>query len=199
MGIVAIFGGTFNPIHIGHCEIIKHLSNNENIEKVIIIPTKIPPHKETDFLADSTHRVNMCDIVASDYDNVEVSDIELYREGKSYTIDTVKALGEKYKSQKLALTIGGDMLVSFELWKDYREILNRCTLITFKRANVLKSEYDCVINKLKSLGAEIIEISADITDVSSTQIRAELFSNGASELLDKRVKQYILNNNLYGV
>ena len=100
MGIVAIFGGTFNPIHSGHREIINHLSNTPNVDKVIIIPTKIPPHKETDILADSQDRLNMCSIIASKYNNVEVSDIELLRYGKSYTIDTILTLQEEYNDQK---------------------------------------------------------------------------------------------------
>lgn len=199
MGIVAIFGGTFNPIHIGHNEIISHLNNISDIEKIILIPTKIPPHKNTDFLADAEHRYNMCKIIASNYSNVEVSDIELYREGKSYTIDTVKALESKYKNQKLALTIGGDMLVSFDCWKDYKEILKKCVLITFKRTGISDIEYFNSIEKLRCSGANILDLDFTITDVSSTKIRNDFSINLDSNLVDKRVKNYILENNLYGV
>ncbi len=199
MGIVAIFGGTFNPIHVGHNEIIRNLSNISEIEKIIIIPTKIPPHKETDFLADSIHRYNMCDIIASDYDNVEVSNIELIREGKSYTIDTVSALQNKYKDHKIALTIGGDMLVSFNTWKDYQDILGKCTLITFKRAGISDADYSNAIKHLESLGAQIIDLDVNITDISSTKIRRELSLKEVCNLLDERVQDYILENNLYGV
>ncbi len=199
MGIVAIFGGTFNPIHIGHNEIIKHLNNISDIDKIILIPTKIPPHKNTDFLADAEHRYNMCKIIASNYSNVEVSDIELYREGKSYTIDTVKALESEYKNQKLALTVGGDMLVSFDCWKDYKEILEKCVLITFKRTGVSDIEYYNSIEKLRSSGANILDLNFTITDVSSTKIRSDFSFKLDSNLIDKRVKNYILENNLYGV
>lgn len=199
MGIVAIFGGTFNPIHVGHNEIIKHLSNISDIDKIILIPTKIPPHKDLDFLADAEHRYNMCKIIASDYSNVEVCDIELFREGKSYTIDTVKALESEYQNQKLALTVGGDMLVSFDCWKDYQEILEKCVLITFKRTGISDIEYSNSIEKLRSLGANILDINFTITDVSSTKIRTDFSLNLNSNLIDKRVKDYILENNLYGV
>ena len=199
MGIVAIFGGTFNPIHVGHIEIIKHLSNISDIDKIILIPTKIPPHKNTDFLAAAEHRYNMCKIVASDYSNVEVSDIELYREGKSYTIDTVKSLESEYKNQKLALTVGGDMLVSFNCWKDYKEILEKCVLITFKRTGISDMEYSESIENLRSSGANILDLKFTITDVSSTKIRSDFSFNLDSNLIDKRVKNYILENNLYGV
>ena len=199
MGIVAIFGGTFNPIHVGHNEIIKHLNSISDIDKIILIPTKIPPHKNTDFLADAEHRYNMCKIIASDYSNVEVSDIELYREGKSYTIDTVKALEGEYKNQKLALTVGGDMLVSFDCWKDYKEIIEKCVLITFKRAGISDIEYSDSIEKLRSSGANILDLNFTITDVSSTKIRSDFSLNLDCNLIDKRVKNYILENNLYGV
>lgn len=199
MGIVAIFGGTFNPIHVGHNEIIKHLSNISNIDKVILIPTKIPPHKNSDFLAAAEHRYNMCKIIASDYSNVEVSDIELYREGKSYTIDTVKALESEYNNQQLALTVGGDMLVSFDCWKDYKEILEKCVLITFKRTYISDIEYYNSIEKLRSSGANILDLNFTITDVSSTKIRNDFSLNLDSNLIDHRVKNYILENNLYGV
>lgn len=199
MGMVVVFGGSFNPIHVGHTEIIEQISKLINVDKVLIIPTKVPPHKETDYLADASDRLNMCSIIANKFDNVEVSDIELNREGKSYTIDTVNALSEIYKGQKLALTVGGDMLVSFTLWKDYLEILQKCTLITFSRVGIQKDEYEKSIRILTDLGATIISINNPIADVSSTQIRQELLTQKHSVLLDKKVNEYIIKHNLYGV
>lgn len=199
MGIIAVFGGTFNPIHIGHSEIISCLSKQSDIEKIIIIPTKIPPHKEANLLADSIHRYNMCAIIASDYDNVEVSNIELNREGKSYTIDTISSLKSEYKNNKIALTIGGDMLVSFKKWKNYKEILSNCILFTFNRAGISCEEYQNAINSLKTEGAEIHSLDVQITDISSTKIRNDLTSEGECEFLDKRIRDYILKNMLYGV
>ena len=199
MGIIAVFGGSFNPIHIGHQEIIEQIRLIEDVEKVLIIPTKIPPHKETDYLADSCHRYNMCKLISSDYDNVEVSNIELDREGKSYTIDTVNSLLKIYNNSKLALTIGGDMLVSFDKWKDYKEILNKCILITFNRIGISDDEYKKGINKLKEIGATIIALNTQIADVSSTQIRNELQKNKDSNLISNKIKKYIFKHNLYGV
>ena len=191
MGIIAIFGGSFNPIHIGHIEIIKQIRLLKEVEKVLIIPTKIPPHKDTDYLADATHRLNMCKIATEEFKNVEVSDIELNRDGKSYTIDTVNLLQKVYNNHKLALTIGGDMLISFDKWKDYKGILKKCILITFKRAGISDVEYRSGINKLKSIGAEIISIETDIPCVSSTQIRNELLEHKKCELLASKVEDYI--------
>lgn len=199
MGIIAILGGSFNPIHIGHQEIIEQIRNIDDIDKVLIVPTKIPPHKESDYLADANHRFCMCSLIASNYDNVEACDIELKRDGKSYTIDTVNSLLKEYNNCRLALTVGGDMLVSFTNWKDYKDILKNCILITFKRCGISDEEYQDGITKLKEIGAEIISINTEITDVSSTQIREELFHGKNSNLIDTKVKEYIFENNLYGV
>lgn len=197
--MIAIFGGTFNPIHIGHIEIIKSLQGLSQLEKILLIPTKIPPHKDSNYLASAQDRYNMCEIVARDYDNVSVCDIELYREGKSYTIDTINALLKLYPGSELAITIGGDMLVSFDCWKCYLDIINKCKLITFRRAGVSDEVYNNAIDKLKHKGAKIIDLKNSITDISSTEIRNELTKDKVCNTLDERISEYIRNNNLYGV
>lgn len=199
MGFVTVFGGTFNPIHTGHQEIIECLSRHCDVDKILLMPTKIPPHKNSECLASANDRYNMCALVASNFSNVEVSDIELFREGISYTIDTVNALCRLYPSQDIAITIGGDMLVSFTKWKQYKEILNKCALFVFKRADVDESEHINSIENLKKLGANIISIDKPITDISSTLIRNSLKEKGFTDYLDDKVKEYIQNNNLYGV
>ena len=199
MGFITIFGGTFNPIHIGHCEIIRELSANPLVDSLILIPTKIPPHKSSAFLASAEHRYKMCEIIANDYNNVTVSSIELYREGLSYTIDTVNSLIKLYPNRDIALTIGGDMLVSFSRWKDYLQLLKKCTLFVFKRTDVTDVEYTDAIKHLTDLGAKIVEINKTITDISSTEIRNSLSLNKHCFYLDPRINDYIQNNNLYGV
>ena len=199
MGIIAVFGGTFNPIHIGHIEIIKSLQSLSEIDKILLIPTNIPPHKYTNYLASAKDRYNMCEIISSDYDNVSVCDIELYREGKSYTIDTINALLKMYPDSELAITVGGDMIVSFDSWKSYLDIINKCKLITFRRVGVSDEDYINAINNLKHKGARIIELRQAITDISSTEIRSELTKGDACRALDERICEYIRTNNLYGV
>lgn len=199
MGIIAVFGGTFNPIHSGHNEIIQHLSKMPQVDQIILIPTNVPPHKELNNLASATDRFNMCEIIASDYENVVVSDIELSRNSKSYTIDTVLTLKKEYPDSELAITIGGDMLVTFNLWKDYKDIIKLCSIITFNRGGISKEDYDYSAGQLKSLGAKIIDMDANITEISSTQIRDDIKNNIDTVFVDKRVADYIRNNNLFGV
>lgn len=200
MGLIAIFGGTFNPIHIGHREILDKLTNIRSIEKIILIPTKIPPHKQVSFLAKEEDRVKMCEIVAEKYDNVEVSAIELNRAGKSYTIDTLMRVKALYPDKKIAITVGADMVVTFDEWKDYKRIIENSVIITFARAGTDLDSYNKGLELLKNWGAELIIIADAISAVSSTEIRNSLSAGSPLEgLLDKEIYDYICNNNVYEV
>ena len=92
---IAIFGGTFNPFHNAHYEMLKAIAQSDLADEILLMPTKLPPHKECDFLADETHRFNMCVLAAKKFPNVTASDFELKLTGKSYTFNTVSALSEE--------------------------------------------------------------------------------------------------------
>lgn len=195
---LAVFGGTFNPIHIGHKEMIEAICELSFIDEVLVIPSKIPPHKSVDFLANDTDRVNMCRIVADGMPKVTVSEIELNRAGKSYTIDTLKELSSIYPDYKIYLAIGGDMLTSFTTWRSYKEILSIASLLVFKRAGENESAFNESLELLKNNGASITLIDRKITEVSSTEIREALLSNkNAEHLLSKKVFEYIKENKVY--
>ena len=200
MKTVAVFGGTFNPIHKGHTEIIGALNQKPEISKIILMPTKIPPHKTVDFLADELHRINMCNIIASKFNNVEVSDLELKRTGKSYTIDTVSELKRLYPNSNIAITIGADMVVTFSEWKNYQDLINEVKIFAFGRNTVSEEDLRKGIEFLKSIGADIEHIDKKISDISSTQIRTNLQNNNESlHLIDREIYKYIISNNIYGV
>ncbi len=176
------------------------LSNIRSIEKIIIIPTKIPPHKQVSFLAKEEDRVKMCELVAKKYNNVEVSTIELNRVGKSYTIDTLMYVKAMYPDKRVAITIGADMVVTFDEWKEYKKIIENSIIITFSRAGTDIASYQRGIDLLKSWGAELIVIEDEITAISSTMIR-DLLSSGSplNGLVDKEICDYIYSNNVYEV
>ncbi len=197
--MIIIFGGTFNPIHRGHEEIIESLNRLDDVEKILIILTKIPPHKTVGLLADEQDRVNMCSIIAADYDNAQVCTVELEREGKSYTIDTLRTVRALYPDSDIAITIGADMVVTFDEWKDYKEIVKHSKIITFRRGDTDLDKYKEGIRLLKQYGADVIEISDEITDISSTKIRDAIQNKeDVSKYLDKRVENYIKNHDIYG-
>ncbi len=200
MGIIAIFGGTFNPIHNGHIEIINEVLSIPDVERVLVIPTKIPPHKTVNYIADETDRLAMCKLAVGKLANVEISDIELKRQGKSYTIDTLKTLKELFPQNDLAITIGADMVVTFDEWKDFKTIISSARIITFSRVGTDFSDYFDGISFLRDHNADIYMVDRKISNISSSQIR-DLLSNGndASALIPDEVIKYIIEKNLYGV
>ncbi|MBO7217574.1 MAG: nicotinate (nicotinamide) nucleotide adenylyltransferase [Clostridia bacterium] len=198
MKTIAVFGGTFNPFHIGHEEMLKAINELDYIDEVLIIPSKIPPHKSVDFLADDDARITMCELVASKYKKARVLDIEIKRDGKSYTIDTLLNLKNGYPQNKIFLVIGGDMAASFTEWKAYKEILDIAGLIVFSRTTTNMEDVTLSVNHLRNLGADIRIIVKEISNISSTQIRNNINNVEFLERnLPSEVFDYVLSNGTY--
>ncbi len=193
-----IFGGTFNPPHIAHEQIL-NIITKKGFDEVLLIPTALPPHKTGDFLADDKHRLNMCKILAEDK-NVTVSDMEIIRGGKSYTIDTLNAIRNQNADNKITLVCGGDMIIGFHKWYRFTDILQIADLFAVRRENIDNKEFDKAVQNLRNMGAEITVAENSVTGISSTDIRKNF---GNSEFLQKylpqKVYNYIKQNNLYGV
>lgn len=191
MSRIAIFGGTFNPLHIGHYQIISELSNNDFIDKVIVIPTMIPPHKVCSEMASAQDRLMMCRLACEDFKKVVVSDIEIKRQGKSYSIDTVRELKKLYPYDKFYLTVGGDMLSSLDKWHKWQELIKEVSFIAFERKGTDSAEKSA--QRMREYGADINIIKADIADISSTELRFKI----NRELLPEKVYMYIKERKLY--
>lgn len=195
MGLTAIFGGTFNPFHIGHYEMLKALQNDENIDEIWIMPDKIPPHKVCDFLANDDDRIEMCRIVAEEFSKANLCLVEFEREGKSYTYDTVLNLKKDYPQKNFVFVCGGDMLVFFNKWYRYEELMKLIGFIVFKRTNTDNDEFLYCVDKFSKMGMEITVKNEIIPDVSSTEFR----KNNLQTLLPQKVYDYIRERGLYGV
>lgn len=195
MSFTAIFGGTFNPFHNGHYEMLKALNACDKVSKIFIMPDKIPPHKSADELASDIDRLNMCKLVAKDFNKAEVCDIEFKREGKSYTYDTVKLLQELYPNDKLAFVCGGDMLVYFDKWYKANELMKMLPFFVFSRTSTNSQEFIDCVNRFRDMGMEIILMDDEIPNISSTDFR-----NGLSgSILPEKIYNYIKERGLYGV
>ena len=195
MGITAIFGGTFNPLHIGHYEIISALQNMNEIDKILILPDRIPPHKLCDFLVEDDTRIEMCRIAANDFPKAEVCLLEFERKGKSYTYDTVIQLKNKYPDTNFAFVLGGDMLVFFDKWYNYKELMKLLPFIVFKRTDTDEIYFKECINNLKNMGMSITVMKERITTVSSTIIRNG-FQN-SKELLPPKIYEFLKEKGEY--
>ena len=195
MSFTAIFGGTFNPFHNGHYEMLKALNACDKVSKIFIMPDKIPPHKSADELASDIDRLNMCKLVAEDFNKAEVYDIEFKREGKSYTYDTVKLLQELYPNDKLAFVCGGDMLVYFDKWYKANELMKMLPFFVFSRTSTNSQEFSDCVSRFRDMGMEIFLMDDEIPNISSTDFR-----NGLSgSILPEKIYNYIKERGLYGV
>ena len=195
MGITAIFGGTFNPFHIGHYEMLKALQEDENIEEIWIMPDNIPPHKVCDFLAGNSARIEMCKIAAEDFKKAKVCLIEFEREGKSYSYDTVLELKQKFPQRQFAFVCGGDMFISFDKWYRYEELMKLVDFIVFKRSDTDVEVFSECVKRFSKMGMNITVKEEEIPNVSSTQFRkSNLYS-----LLPEKIYKYIKDSGIYNV
>lgn len=196
---VGIYGGTFSPIHNGHIAAAKAFFEQMKLDRLIIIPALIPPHKSIDSSDNPYHRFHMCELAFNEVQNVIVSDIELKRSGPSYTVDTLRELSAE--GRKLFLLCGTDMMLTFDKWKSFEEIFKICCPIYMRRENDSQNDH-LIIEKnneyYSKYGVAFRKIVADPIVISSTQIR-ELIHNGkdVSEYLPTKVYEYIKENGMY--
>ena len=195
---IAVFGGSFDPIHNGHVELSQAFVSLLSIDKVLVVPARVSPFKLRSGSADPRHRVNMCRIAFEGYDNTEVSEIELLRDGASYTCETLRELSVYYPGSELFLITGADAFLTVESWKAPQEIFRLATICALPRNNddirVLK-EHSLM---LESMGARTRILDIRVADISSTRIR-ELVRNGSSisGLVPAGVERYIREKGLY--
>lgn len=193
---IGIFGGTFNPIHLEHVNIAKNAIKELKLDKLLVLPTFISPHKNT-MPAPAEDRLNMVRLAFKNCNNVEVSDFEIKQGGKSYTYLTVEHFKKLYNAD-LYLIVGGDMLKDFKNWKYPERILQASTLAVFNR-----EDWEGDFNKeeeyfKKNFDKTFIKLKYRPKPLSSTEIRiySELNIN-VDNLTDNKVAEYIKNNHLY--
>ena len=185
---IAIYGGSFNPMHIGHEKIVDYVLNNLNMDKIIIIPVGIPSHRENN-LEQSDTRLKICKEIFKGNKKIEVSDIEIKSEGKSYTYDTLLKLMDLYgENNEFFEIIGEDSLKSLKTWKNYEELLKICKFIVFRRKDDKNIEIDNEFLNNKN----IIILENEYYDISSTEIRNRVKNKeNISGLVNKKVKKLI--------
>ncbi len=134
---IAIYGGSFNPPHLGHREAAASVIREINPDRLLIIPDRVPPHKEMEEGSPSPEdRLRLCSLNFGDLNSTEISDLELCRNGKSYTYDTIRELEQMFPEARFILIVGTDMFLSFEEWYHFEYLLSHCDL------SVLARDYD---------------------------------------------------------
>ncbi len=193
MSKIGIFGGAFSPVHQGHIALAKAAFKELKLNEMLIIPTSESPHKTGSI--DFSHRMEMCNIAFGGIKGFSVSDIEKKLGGKSYTINTVRALKEIYpKNTEFYLIIGGDMLFYFEHWYRYEALLKECHVVAAARENDSYAdlyEYANELGRVKVLNLPVIE-------VSSSDIRDRIKNGRDTDgLVTPEVLEYINSRGLY--
>ena len=196
---IGIYGGTFNPPHIGHLRAAAQAAQVLRLDRVLLIPDRIAPHKTMPLnSATGGQRLAMLRIAAKGVPRLEVSDLELRREGVSYTWETVQQLREENPGAQLVLLMGSDMFLSFPTWMHPERILENASLGVFFRGDKQEKErVRAYREELLSQGYRVELVENDITAISSTQMRRLLAFRCAGEFLPEGVLDYIREYRLY--
>ena len=196
---IGIYGGTFNPPHIGHLRGAAQAITALGLSKLILIPDRIAPHKQIPSGSPTPEqRLEMLQIAASHYEKMEVSDIELRREGPSYSYITVQQIHEAYPDAKLFLLMGTDMFTSFLTWRNPEEIMKYASLAVMSRGDRGEAEaIEAQKKTIEAMGYEAEVVENHVTAISSTQLRRLLAFRCAGEFLPEGVLDYIREKRLY--
>lgn len=213
---IGLMGGSFDPVHAGHLRAAEEISEKLALDQVIFIPALISPHKSSETMADSTHRINMLDLSVKGNPRFKVSDMELRREPPSYTIDTLRALSGSNPQNEYYFIMGSELFAGIDTWKEFTELFNHSSFVVLRRpgydlpdsaapiplalGNDFRYSYN---NKGMEVFAhtssnELFFVDIAGIRVSSTEIR-ELARRGNSlkYLVAREVERYIAENSLY--
>ena len=197
-----ILGGSFDPIHNGHLYVAGECLRRLALDRVLLMPARVPPHKRNVPLADARHRLEMVKLAVADTPKLEVSDAELNRTGPSYTVDTVSAELERLgEDAEVFFLMGADQALELDTWHNVRELARMCTLVPIARADFPLERLDGlkaklpeeVVERLKSAALDIPPVAVSSTEVRRRVRRGE----DVSELVPAAVERYIRLHGLY--
>lgn len=197
---IGIFGGTFDPVHLGHINLAIDAKREAGLDKVIFIPAKLQPFKLDKRIASGKDRLAMLKEAVDDIEGLEVSSYELDSEGISYTYLTIRAMRERLGPEaKLYFILGTDSFLKIETWKNATELLESCSYIVGVRPGYRDEELDQCIDRVRhDYNTEVKKLHNVQFDISSTGIRERIDSGSScSDLISAKVERYIRNNGLY--
>jgi len=185
---IGILGGTFNPIHIGHLILAEEAREKLGLDKIIFVPTYLPPHKDSSDIASAKERYTMIKLAIKTNKYFSVSDVEIKRDGRSYTIDTIKEFRKRYPNDELYFITGSDLLKYLDEWKDLNEIIKMVKFVVATRPGY----------PLEKIPGYISTVAIRAVDVSAFEIRKAIKEETSFRyLLPERVFNYINKKKLY--
>jgi nicotinate-nucleotide adenylyltransferase len=189
---LGIFGGTFDPIHIGHLIVAELARCLLPLDRVLFVPARIPPHKGS-VPTDPNHRLHMTDLATRDNPAFEVSDLELRRDGPSYTVETLRDLREENPADtEHYLLMGADSARDLESWKDHQVLLEEATVVVLNRSGVRRADLPERIERRATV------LSTPVIEISSSDIRRRIRDGGSIRyLVTDPVERYVRSEGLY--
>jgi nicotinate-nucleotide adenylyltransferase len=212
---IGLFGGTFDPIHCGHVKAAGNVQNIFSFDRILFIPSYIPPHKESADVASAEHRLKMVDLALSAFDRFFPSSIEIDARGTSYSIVTLNRIKEMFPQTEIFFLLGIDAFLEIETWKDYEDVLDQCSFIVMSRPGFRLNEAKEILTEMYN--QRMIEIpgpiekeneglflhniyllSINTLDVSSSEVREKVGKNqDIKGLVPENVENYIKERHLY--
>lgn len=197
---VGLMGGSFDPIHLGHIQIAEQAKNALDLDTVLFIPSGRPPHK-AQLGANAVQRLEMTRLAVKDFAWARASDVEVFRQGTIYTVDTLSVLKEQMQDASLYYIIGADTLLDLVNWRNVAKVCTMCSFVCVRRPGVDEALVEqTALYMQEKFGVKVDLVSASGPDLSSTDVRgsiaAGLTTNG---MLPESVQFYIDRENLYRI
>jgi nicotinate-nucleotide adenylyltransferase len=212
---IGIFGGTFNPIHKGHVKAALEVQKRFLLDKVLMIPSSIPPHKGVPDIAPPSSRLQMVRLAVASYPQFVASSIEIEAEGKSYSIFTLERLKGQFPHAEMFFILGVDAFLEIDTWREYEKVLKQCHFIVISRPgynlgrakNLLGGKYKkrmiqvsdaSDLSKAMQFPFKIFLLHIDALDIASKDIRKKVkIGKSIAGLVAEDVEKFIHENKLY--
>ena len=194
---VGVFGGTFDPPHLGHLAIAERARDQLGLERVVFVPAADPPHKRGRTMSPFARRIAMTRLAVRGHTGFTVSDLEARRRGPSYTVETLRALRRRFPDRELVLVLGGDSLEDFPGWRDPRGILELARLAVAPRADARR---DRPRRTDAARPGRVVRLSSPVLELSSSDLRARARRGESLRyLVPDAVDAYARRHRLYGM
>jgi nicotinate-nucleotide adenylyltransferase len=214
---IGVLGGTFNPIHYGHLAAAEEIRDRLKLDRVLFIPVYLPPHKQEEGMLSAVQRLEMVRLATAGNPHFKISDIEVKREGMSYTIDTIEALRAANPGAEFYFITGLDSFLEIQTWKDWEKLLSLCCFVVLSRPGYkfkdllkigfmkqAKKEIDTLDRGVEThvlIEGDGIRVCLELVpfyDISSTDIRKRTHEARTIKYhLPETVENYIIENKLY--
>ena len=192
---LGVFGGTFDPIHLGHLEVAEDCARKLDLDPVLMVPSNLPPHRAQP-RASAQDRMAMVQLDVIGYQRLRASDLEVRRGGVSYTVDTIRALRQEYPAAEITLLLGWDAVEEFAGWRDTAEVTRLARIAVFNRAGSPAPDRAILDELGLPPDTAVLEVASPA--VSATSVRRMLAeARPGAAVLPPAVEEYIRENGLY--